>query len=592
VTARPRAVLRPGDDHPAAATGVLVGPASLVVARAGVDRLARSLADAPADVVGVVAPRQPLPPGASVTVHAERLALDAAAPGSDARTDQPVVGVALVRPGVTTSIDETGAIVADGALLVDHGAAAHAPDDPPAPLAPADPRSRPPFSWRPVVVVVGLQPEPPDVARWSELVDALVESDVDARLAVSSPPPRVGLAGPCQPGPDSHQVLRPDLVIALDAPSLAAVAAWPSARRTTLVVVDPQLADAVELVPWAVGQAQGRLRARMGPAAPVVAVRDLVHRLSAGPVPAPPLDLEPDLSRDAGPRVVVPLPRRIGAPPRPDVRLVVPPGAPHRRLDGLVAHLAEVGDVEVVEHAGPDGGSTTGGWIVELGDDNGAPAAESRLALARTVGRAVTADAELAGQLRADGVRTLVVPPRLAPVEVEGLIDASEDRPVPATTVVGWILRAPSSSDRSPAASAGLRVALDRDDRLEVEVMVDVGVEIAGELTDHPRVRRRARPPDPGELARWAALVVDDPASPLAQLDAARAGLAGVPVVACDRDRDGDANAWAAAVHDAVARPADASRRARAHAIARHGSDAGASTARRLVGWLAHEDRR
>ena len=147
-----------------------------------------------------------------------------------------------------------------------------------------------PFPRRPLVLFVACRPDP-GLADWARrLVNDLLPHDVEGRLALTEVPPGVHLTRPCLPSAESIQALSPDIVVALDARAAADVPAWCTERKTVIIefASDPQMQT--ELVSWRVGQASGRLRARIGRGVTAPELARLVSRLCAGPQPVPPSD--------------------------------------------------------------------------------------------------------------------------------------------------------------------------------------------------------------------------------------------------------------------------------------------------------------
>ena len=74
-------------------------------------------------------------------------------------TDLDIDGAVLLRAGVDFELTPTRVQVARGPLLVDRGAATFDPWRPLGAGEAADPTGRPPFPWRPVVLMLGLEPD-------------------------------------------------------------------------------------------------------------------------------------------------------------------------------------------------------------------------------------------------------------------------------------------------------------------------------------------------------------------------------------------------------------------------------------------------
>lgn len=272
-------------EHRSPDAPALVVPEGWVVDGVARERLLHQLADAPAGVAGVLAESSELPPGTSFRVHAERMACAPLAVAAETRTGR-LRGVALLRPGVPYDVVDDEIEVGDGALLVDPGAHAHDPWQAPDPVLPASPAGRPPFPWRPVVVFLATEPDD-ETADWARaLVNGLVRSDVEARLAMAEPAEGLHLTRPCLPVEESLRALAPDVVVVLDPGAHEMVASSSSAKRT-LVVIE-SLADVAatsELVSWRRGRASGRVRARIGRRIDPATLASLIRRLCAGPHP-------------------------------------------------------------------------------------------------------------------------------------------------------------------------------------------------------------------------------------------------------------------------------------------------------------------
>ena len=272
--------------------GVLVVADGWLVDSSSVDRLARQLAQAPAETAGVAAASGPLAPGTSYRVHAERCALLARGDEANAAPEQPF-GAVMVRAGVGWSATAAGVIVQGGPVLLDEGAHAHDPTQSVGPIREADPRDRPPFPWRPVVAFVGLADDDDEdfAARneWARAqVEALFPEEIEGRLAMTTPPSGHHLTRPCSPADASVAALGPNTVVALDPDALAAAQRSSLlARGTTIISFDPEVTG-IELVSWQIGRASGRLRARVGPDVAAADFAKVIRRLAAGPQPTPP----------------------------------------------------------------------------------------------------------------------------------------------------------------------------------------------------------------------------------------------------------------------------------------------------------------
>jgi hypothetical protein len=251
-------------------------------------RLSRQLAGAPDGVTGVAAATGELPPGSSFRVHAERMALQPMS--ALAHTSSPVSGAVLLRGGITYELRDRAVDVTTGVLLLDPGAHAHDPWRPVGPLQTASDLGRPPFPWRPLVVLLTCDPDP-DIAEWARTcVNALIRRDIEARLALPDEIAGLHLTRPCLANEASLHALAPDVVIALDPVALECAQDWcHNDRSTVLIELTIDVAPRSELVSWRLGEEQGRLRARIG-RQDVPTLPALIRRLCAGPQPMPPVE--------------------------------------------------------------------------------------------------------------------------------------------------------------------------------------------------------------------------------------------------------------------------------------------------------------
>lgn len=394
------AAIAPAD----APTGELVLPPGWRVDAASRARLERLLASAPAHIVGVVAPRRELLAGATFRSQSERLSL---LPRSDIaeRAAGVIDGAVLLRPGVGATPtpdgvpggapgDVPGGVEVDrGLLLVDRGTLAH---DPGAAaggaLAGAHPLARSPFPWRPVVVFLAGESVPaPDAIR--RLINDLVDAEVEACLAAPSALVGPWLAQPCVAERRSIEALRPDIVITLDDAARASVDDWCAGDRGTVVVdLVEGATETIELVPWTLGRAQGRVRARVTPDVDAAALAQLVSRLSAGPHPVAPQ------IPDARATTVAVRVSRSGGERRPatlrSIRLV------HGALDAAAAARVETigrlldrrGHQVVIERSEATPVDTRSTDLVILHAVPSSPGLEALLTARRTAGRASVID--------------------------------------------------------------------------------------------------------------------------------------------------------------------------------------------------------
>ena len=213
------AVPGPGEVDPDPDAPVLALPSELVLDEAAYLRLERQLASAPDEMLGVVAAQVELPPGSSARVRAERAAMAPMTKVTEA-AGGVFDGAVLLRPGAGFELAATSVRVHDGPLLIDRGAVAHDPWRLQPNLEVASPDGRPPFRWRPVVLLLGLETDL-DLAETARgIANGLLARDVEARLAVPEVPEGFYLTRPCRPVAETVQALDPDVVIALDQSAL------------------------------------------------------------------------------------------------------------------------------------------------------------------------------------------------------------------------------------------------------------------------------------------------------------------------------------------------------------------------------------
>jgi len=271
-----------------ARTPRLVVPAGLLVDDVTRGRLGRQLARAPEGIAGIVAELNPLPPGSSYRVHAEWKALEPI----DATKTAPsntIRGAALLREGVAWTVRDDRVEVHNGSLIVDAGAHVHDPNASLSALAAAEAHGRSPFPRRPIVTFLATTAEA-RVADWARrLVNRLMPRDIEPRLLLPAMPDGLHLTRPATPTETSVRALWPDAVVALDDDAIAAAHEWCRENRSTVVIAfDRTLTTTMELVPWQIDRAAGRLRARIGPLVDAPALASLIRRMCAGPHPGPP----------------------------------------------------------------------------------------------------------------------------------------------------------------------------------------------------------------------------------------------------------------------------------------------------------------
>ena len=93
------------------------------------------------------------------------------------------------------------------------------------------------FPWRPVVLVLGTDPDADGWADAVALVDALQDIDVDARLALPSPPSTTSRwVQPARASETTLRRVRPDAVLAWDPGAVDAAEAWSTGLRSLVVV--------------------------------------------------------------------------------------------------------------------------------------------------------------------------------------------------------------------------------------------------------------------------------------------------------------------------------------------------------------------
>jgi hypothetical protein len=526
-------------------------------------RLRRQLDRADPDVAGVVAPPGPLAPGESFRVHAEWCALEPMSAVRPAHS-QPVPGAALLRRGVDFTVRGDAIEIARGTLLVDPGAHVHDRFAPPGTLAAASERGRSPFPRRPLVLFLGLDPAPDREAWARRAVNRLMRREVEARLATpTGDPGAVHLTRPCTPSEESVHALDPDVIIALDGDAARAAPSWCASRSTVIVSYEADATSAVELVPWVIGRASGRLRARIGPSVQPVELDTLVHRLSFGPQPAPPSNgtatpapepLRAAVGKDRREMTVViggDDPRvwartrglvdqllangiRVEAvaatdlTPARDARVVLIVAADvSDALDAVIAERAAVETlVTVLECGAAD---------LDANAQGDSPTLTKRsVARARACGAAIGAPGAVHRALRKAGVLSLAVPAVLGRARAADLY-RSRSVYQHETATIGWHLERSAGlpTFAAPAADAIIQLLGTRPDAV-VEVTGDVAG-LPAVLRDHERVTVSDHEP---EAIAVASRTVQVWTPPLAGDEVAvdtravvEASLGGVPVV-------------------------------------------------------------
>jgi hypothetical protein len=491
-----------------------------------VGRLTRQLARVDDAVPGVVAPVVPLPPGASYQVCAERALLTPEA-CLDPSPDDAARGAVLLRPGVAFEVRADAVAVSHRGLLVDQGAVVHDPWAPVGQLEPASPTGRPPFPWRPVTLFLGLTPDPLLTDWVRQMVNGLLRrKDVEARMAVPSPTRGLHLARPCTPDAATVAALRPDVVVALDGRAIDAATSWLNGDRSAVVIeLTPGTEPAPEIVSWRIGEARGRLRARIGRGIGAEGLAALVRRLCAGPQPLPPRHRK---RRAAPPKRPQPSSPAVGALD-PSLRLVglVGTAADRARFEGLADHITAYGgrlaihaldgqvpsdaadaDILLVRSLTPSGlirdlvaARTRAGrvTVVDLASTDvvtpAAPGIELRpeaVDLARSASAVTTTSPRLAAALRTGGIHAHVLPTLITRSHAAALTRRRSRRPAAQSQIVGWHTgtRHPDGDTHRAAVLDTLRKLLAALPELTVDVVGDVP-EAAGPIrgrrvTTHP----------------------------------------------------------------------------------------------------------
>jgi hypothetical protein len=625
----------------------LVVPEGLVIDEVARERLIRQLERQTAAVKGVAAEVGLLPPGASYRVHAEWRSLEPLS--AFVASSAAVRGAVLLRPNVRFEVSD-GLVGVDGTFVIDNGAHVHDPWAPVGPLLDASKRGRPPFPRRPVVVFAATKIDPA-VADWARrMVNRLIRREVEGRLALPAADHGLHLTRPCLSGAESIRALAPDVIVTLDAGAAEQAADWCRNDRSTVLIElidDPAIVQ--ELVSWQIDHARGRVRARISRRVGAPSLARLVHRLSAGPQPAPPTDQAVDVA--ASQRAVREnWGSRVAARPTCVVVTGTPSRAASARLEGLVDHFEAYGvriaQVPIERTVPPGARAAT--LIVLVGVD-GSPAvtelieerASQRLAtvldvdpvavsaskagstesavvsppvvqLAVDCGYVVTPTGAVRAALRDLRVRSLVVPAMLTRARAAALRNASV-APVPREgTVVGWYVGSAGENlaDYLDAVAEGLaKLLADRAD-LRVDVVGDDD-RVPMPLRRHDRVSVHASSPEPETLAGWALHVwtprivggehVDDLGT---LVEASFAGVPSLLPLPARRAMDGvsakefmvsrydESEGWAAALSRLLVEDrarAVAAREARRWSQTVHGSVACGASVNRLLGWARYQ---
>jgi hypothetical protein len=486
------------------------------------------------------------------------------------------------------------------------------------------------------------------LADWARrLVNRLVRRDIEGRLAATVNPDGLHLTCPVLVCEASIRALAPDAVVALDREASALVHHWSRDERSTVIVeLDRELETTAELVSWQIGRSSGRVRARISPRIDASRFSALVHRLCAGPHPAPPTD---GLVREST-MVSQPKRSRDGSAARRNCAILTGTidGPSSARVDGLLDHmsaagltvaampidrgipagaataslvvLAGVGDLAAVNDLVEARRESARPTLVDLGPRDLSPADTAdappsltadaaRLALA--CGLTTSPEGAVHSALRRLGVRALVVPTMLPRRRAAELKEARGAFDPDAEPVVGWRLGAEGSATAEYRDEAAEGLAKVLANRFDVRVLL---------LGDGERVPSALRGHDylvapeettPESLATWTVQLWTPNVQGGAVAEDLRAYIeashAGVPTVmplsaraAIDGhgspplvvQSPGQPEQWAAALRHVIDSPTTRASRAKE---ARERSDAVDSAAasrtivNRLMGWAFYQ---
>jgi hypothetical protein len=619
------------------------------------DRLHYQLTRAPGDVAAIAARSGPLPVGATYRVAAERCVLRP----FDLLEDHPgrrVEGAMLLRPGVEHHRDESGIEVpaTAGRILVDPGAHVHDPWEAIGSVTPAVSEARPMLTRRPVVMFLVESDEVEWISWARSTADDLIGHQVEASLAAPSSPAGFHLSRPCSPERESVRSLRPDIVISFAADAESSLSDWLADDRNTVVIEwasDPRVG--LELVSWRLGQARGRVRARVGAAADSAELARVINRLCGGPQPLPPIVAAPGGSTDDRRRgasavftTIRPRARSAdrGAASAP-ITIAIGPSASdgvdggdaarveylvdclesagrttRTRRGGLDAVLDESGDgpailhgyaptaemIPLVEQRRTAGRLTVLDLTADLLDRPvGVEASslaidEATRALARSCGALLCPSRSIATELSEPELATLALPTRPTRRQIDTMLTAGV-RTDPGL-VVGWRVD-PAPQAEQAAVGRALELLLDR--------APDLAVELCGPRADGIHLRASTRRRE--SAGEWLAQVwtIDRRAAELtgALRPLLDAGFAGIPTLVAATnpvaslvahpnalvvDEPEDSQSWFGPLELLLA---DADRRVRlssevrGNASALFGAEGAALTANRLVGWLERGER-
>jgi hypothetical protein len=585
----------------------LVVPTGHIIDLVSIERLRLQLDEANDGVSAIIAPVTPLVSGASSRTAAERASLlprrAALEPAGTAR------GAALVRNGLLYDVDGETVRVNRGAVVVDPGAVTHDAQRPVTELEDADPAGRSPFPRRPMVLLLGLDVDAGRSVWARDMVHALLDSQVEARIAVPVPPAGPHLTRPSRPSQATVVALRPDVVVTLDEAALDVASSWCDRRSTIVVHHTGERTTTHELLSWRIGASYGRVRALIGSAIEPTTLATLCSRLCSTPFPEPPrpevdepsvsVSLATRLRRDAGTRRVT---------------LVCTDAAPEPRLDMFVAESNALGasarkllasewrqavDDDVVIVAGDVDESATHDLITArravgrrtLVDVTHGPVPATAMAS----GCATAPSSAIAAKLKAADVTVRLLPPLASRSHLDELRRARSASDELEQLVIGVDV-----DTADPASTRALATALERvlDDRADLEVDLVGSPELRAHLARRPGIRTvdgRA----PTTLARWTVQVwVGDRSAhrPSALVDAAYLAVPTVFPVPCRGDIDdplicslalsapADPNGWYDALEIGLARDRTDHRLAQ-RAELLFGPRAGASLVNRLLGW-------
>lgn len=602
-----------------------------VADRLALDVLARALTENPERRAVAAVAEPALPPGSSYRVHSERLFRKHRERTVTASGRQKRASV-MVRAGTSVVAEDGLLFIEDETLDVPGAYVHHLWRNVPAENPTASTAGRPPFPRRPVVVFL-LRTDPrPDIGRWlTTSVNDLVDADVEARLALPSPPAGPHLTSPCAPTEASLLALAPQAVVT--GPSdLDMVESWLDQLGGRVPVLRLSRAHArFDPLAATASRPVGHLRGDVGVHTDPAELRAALVRVTSGPHFGPP------------PPTRVPYrtkePRRnlLRAFRRSDPDLVVlteDQSKASPRVEHM-ASFAERAGLDLRLTADPDAGLAAtaprlvlAGWrspwseLVQKRDAAGKPTAvdvDRSFDLTRSVPwpeatAVLAATPSLVGAMRRRGQRkVLLVPTRIGTARERELVDARREVSKGGDPVLAW--RSPSSlgSSWGPSSKAlvrALRSLLDTypELRLQIPTRTPAGAGVVpGDLTESPQVEISEGAPDPTEMAAWTVQIVSPAADQVdgsACLEVMEAAYLGIPTVASSCPdmaaliRSGEtgilvpeADAWLPALHDVIDGETTGQMGAAAAARAdmEFGPVAGTAQLRRMLGWLDAE---